>query len=99
MSSLCSAGLGERLAATHVALAGRPALGGPATALEFLHDGDKPLVFQVQREDRPHTRRLVLVDDQFVALGVHVVAQDVVAAATICPCGGRRRSCRGSARR
>jgi len=74
------AGLGKRLAAALVALAGRPPLVVPATPLEFLDDRDHCLVFQVQIEDGPNPERLVLVDDQLEALRGDVVGQQWMAA-------------------
>jgi hypothetical protein len=68
-------GLVEYAAAACASFPRGPAFGLPATPLQFLHDREQATVLEVQIEDRPNVMGLVLVDYEFEALRVDVVAQ------------------------
>src|SRR6266852_1575748 len=70
------AGLGERLAAAVVALAGRPAFVDPAAAVELPDRPDQGLVPEVQFEDSPNANRFVVVNQEFGAVRVDIVSQE-----------------------
>ena len=81
---------GKGLAAAHVALAGRPALGGPAAAGEFPHHRHQSLAIEIELEDGPHSLRLGRVDDALARPRIDVEAQQRHAAHPL-PLTPRRR--------
>src|SRR6516162_10737953 len=63
-------GLGKRQPAAVVALAGRPALVAPATAVELSDHADQRLMPEIQSENSPNATRFMVADLEFRAVRI-----------------------------